>query len=99
MPFTTPMYIVGEEQAQMWREDPTNPMLMDRATVVESLEKGVAIACEKGQTDKLIVFDGSYGHLTCNKALADLLKERAPAVDKMVAEELLPKWLAQRGLS
>jgi hypothetical protein len=45
------------------------------------------------------VFDGSYGHLTCNQALADLLKERAPAVDKMVGDELLPKWLAQRGLS
>jgi hypothetical protein len=93
------MYIVGEEQAKMWREDPTNPLLMDRAKVVDSLEQGVALACEKGQTDKLIVFDGSYGHLTCSQSMADLLKERAPAVDKLVAEELLPKWLAQRGLS
>lgn len=99
MPFTTPMYIVGEEQAQMWREDSSNPLLMDRAKVVDSLEQGIAMACEKGQTDKLIVFDGSYGHLTCNQALADLLKERAPHVDKMVAEESLPKWLAQRGLA
>jgi hypothetical protein len=99
MPFTTPMYIVGEEQAQMWREDPTNPLLMDRAKVVDTLEQGVAMACEKGQTDKLIVFDGSYGHLTCNQPLADLLKERAPEVDRLVGEELLPKWLAQRGLA
>jgi hypothetical protein len=99
MPFTTPMYIVGEEQAQMWREDPTNPLLMDRAKVVDSLEQGIAMACDKGQTDKLIVFDGSYGHLTCNQPLADLLKERAPAVDRLVGEELLPKWLAQRGLA
>ena len=83
----------------MWREDSSNPLLMDRATKVDSLQEGVAMACEKGQTDKLIVFDGSYGHLTCNQALADVLKERAPHVDKMVAEELLPKWLAQRGLS
>ena len=99
MPFTTPMYIVGEEQAQMWREDPTNPLLMDRAKVVDTLEQGIAMACEKGQTDKLIVFDGSYGHLTCNQPLADLLKERAPEVDRLVDEELLPKWLAQRGLA
>lgn len=99
MPFTTPMYIVGEEQAQLWRDDPTNPLLMDRAKVVGTLEQGIAMACEKGQTDKLIVFDGSYGHLTCNKALADLLLERAPAVDRQVEEELLPKWLAQRGLA
>ncbi|BEV01169.1 hypothetical protein [Novosphingobium olei] len=99
MPFTTPMYIVGEEQAQMWREDPTNPLLMDRAKVVESLEQGIAMACEKGQTDKLIVFDGSYGHLTCSESLAALLRERAPAVDAAVGETLLPKWLAQRGLA
>ena len=99
MPFTTPMYIVGEEQAQLWREDPTNPMLMDRASVVDTLEEGIARACEKGQTDKLIVFDGSYGHLTCSASLAELLKERAPHVDRQVARELLPKWLAQRGLS
>jgi hypothetical protein len=99
MPFTTPMYIVGEEQAKLWREDPTNPLLMDRAKVVGSLEQGVAMACDKGQTDKLIVFDGAYGHITCNQPMADLLRERAPAVDRMVGEELLPKWLAQRGLA
>ncbi|MCK9543325.1 MAG: hypothetical protein M0R03_14985, partial [Novosphingobium sp.] len=56
MPFTTPMYIVGDEQATLWREDPTNPLLMDRATVVDTLEQGIAMACEKGQTDKLLVF-------------------------------------------
>jgi hypothetical protein len=93
------MYIVGEEQAKLWREDPTNPLLMDRAKVVGSLDQGVAMALEKGQTDKLIVFDGSYGHLTCNQAMADLLKARAPAVNQRVGEELLPKWLAQRGLA
>ena len=72
---------------------------MDRAKVVDSIEEGIAMACEKGQTDKLIVFDGSYGHLTCNRALADLLLERAPAVDQDVETRLLPKWLAQRGLA
>jgi hypothetical protein len=98
MPFTSPMYIVGEEQAKLWREDPTNPLLMDRAQVVGSLQQGVEIALKKGQTDKLIVFDGSYGHITCNQAMADLLKERAPAVEQQVSKELLPKWMAQRGL-
>ncbi|MBV9841189.1 MAG: hypothetical protein JOY99_06605 [Sphingomonadaceae bacterium] len=99
MPFTSPMYIVGEEQAKLWREDPTNPLLMDRATVVDSLEQGIAMACEKGKTDKLIVFDGSYGHITCNRSMADLLMARAPEVEREVADTLLPKWMAQRGLA
>jgi hypothetical protein len=98
MPFTSPMYIVGEDQAKLWREDPTNPLLMDRAKVVDTVEQGIAMAMDKGQTDKLIVFDGSYGHLTCNQAMADFLHERAPAVDREVADTLFPKWMKQRGL-
>ena len=99
MPFTSPMYIVGEDQAKLWREDPTNPMLMNAAKVVDSLEQGIAMACENGKTDKIAVFDGSYGHLTCSPALADHLLDRAPEVDRKVEQELLPKWLAQRGLA
>jgi len=98
MPFTSPMYIVGEEQARLWREDSTNPLLMDRATVVDTVEQGIAKAMEKGQTDKLIVFDGSYGHITCNAPMAEFLQARAAKVDQEVATTLLPKWLAQRGL-
>lgn len=99
MPFTSPMYIVGEEQAKLWREDPTNPLLMDRAKVVDSVGQGIAMACAKGQTDKIIVFDGSYGHITCNEPMAALLRERAPKVDREVEETLFPKWMAQRGLA
>jgi len=99
MPFTSPMYIVGEDQAKLWREDPTNPLLMDRATVVPDLAQGLSMAMTRGKTDNLIVFDGSYGHLTCNEPLAELLRQRAPDVEARVASELLPKWLAQRGLA
>ncbi|MGE0388364.1 MAG: hypothetical protein AB7Q97_26875 [Gammaproteobacteria bacterium] len=99
MPFTSPMYIVGDEQARLWREDPTNPLLMDKATVVDSVQDGIDRALAKGGTDKVIVFDGSYGHVTCNAPMADLLRARAPAVDAEVAQVLLPKWLTQRGLA
>lgn len=99
MPFTSPMYIVGDEQAQLWREDPTNPLLMDRATVVDSVEGGIEQATARGKTDKVIVFDGSYGHITCNTTMAEHLRARAPEVDRMVADELLPRWLRQRGLA
>ena len=99
MPFTSPMYIVGDEQARLWREDPTNPLLIDRATTVDTVEAGIDLALERGNTDKVIVFDGSYGHVTCNTAMAELLRSRAPEVDRTVERELLPKWLAQRGLA
>jgi hypothetical protein len=98
MPFTSPMYIVGEEQAKLWREDSTNPLLMDRAKVVESAEAGIRLACEKGQTDKVIVFDGNYGHINCNQPMAELLRANAGKVDREVEETLLPKWKRQRGL-
>jgi hypothetical protein len=98
MPFTSPMYIVGQEQADLWRSDSANPILSDRATVVDTVEDGIARACERGKTDKVLVFDGSYGHLTCSEAMAEFLRERAPAVDREVQDVLLPRWLAQRGL-
>jgi hypothetical protein len=98
MPFTSPMYIVGDEQADLWRQDPTNPLLMDRATTVDTVEAGIEMALARGRTDKVMVFDGSYGHITCNEPMAALLRARAPEVDRVVAHELLPKWLAQRGL-
>ncbi len=99
MPFSSPMYIVGDDQAQLWREDPTNPLLIDRATVVDDVAQGIEMACTRGGTDRVIVFDGSYGHITCNESMADVLRERAPAVDREVEQVLLPKWLAQRGLA
>jgi len=99
MPFTSPMYIVGDEQAQLWREDPANPHLAARATVVPTVEDGIRLAMANGGTDRVIVFDGSYGNITCNPEMANHLRERAPDVDRLVAEQLLPKWLAQRGLA
>jgi len=98
MPFSSPMYIVGDEQAALWRQDSANPLLIDRAAVVPDIEAGMALACERGDTDKIVVFDGSYGHITCNQVAAHLLRDRAPSVDEHVERELLPKWLAQRGL-
>ena len=98
MPFTSPVYIVGDDQARLWREDPTNPHLADRATVVPTVEEALSLAMASGGTDKVVVFDGSYGNITCNAEMAQLLRDRAPIVERLVAEQLLPKWLAQRGL-
>ena len=99
MPFSTPMFIVGDEQFALWREDSANPQLASRAVEVSTIEEGIETALKSGGTDKLIVFDGSYGHLTCNEPMAGLLREQAPEVEREVESHLLPKWLRQRGLA
>lgn len=99
MPMTSPVFVVGEDQARLWREDPANPLFAGAATTVDTLEEGVARALERGQTDKVLVFDGSFGHLTVNEPMAAFLRARAPQVNAEVESELLPKWLRQRGLA
>jgi hypothetical protein len=62
-----------------------------------SLEAAMTIAYDVAKTDKVIIFDGTYGVTNCNPAMARHLIERAPAVSRLVDRELLPKWLRQRG--
>jgi hypothetical protein len=68
-------------------------------TVSEDLESAVNTACEEFNTDKVIVFDGSYGGINLSPSLGQFFLERAHEVSKKVDEELLPMWLSQRGLS
>ena len=63
-----------------------------------SLEAAMKIAYDVAKTDKVIIFDGTYGAINCSPAMAGFLIERAPAVSRLVDRELLPKWLRQRGL-
>jgi len=46
----------------------------------------------------VIVFDGSFGRITLSSSLAEQLISRAPEVDRRVEEQLMPKWLRQRGI-
>jgi hypothetical protein len=92
------MFVVGEEQAELWRRDSSNPTVGAQQTVVETLEEGLARACEVGVTDKIIVFDGSFGSLMVSPAMAEFLRSRADSVRRRVDEELLSMWLRQRGL-
>ena len=98
MPLQSPMFVVGQEQAELWRRDSSNPIAGAQQTVVETLEEGLARACEVGGTDKIIVFDGSFGSLTVSPAMAEFLRSRADSVRRRVDGELLPMWLRQRGL-
>ncbi|BFM15745.1 hypothetical protein R50073_19280 [Maricurvus nonylphenolicus] len=64
----------------------------------ENLEKGIELGCEVGGTDKVIIFDGTYGAINCSPSMAEFLRAQAPLVEKEVDEVLLEKWLSQRGL-
>ena len=56
------------------------------------------LAHQMSKTNKTIVFDGSYGSINLSPSMGQLLLEKAPEINRKVEEELLPKWLKQRGL-
>ncbi|MEC9345902.1 MAG: hypothetical protein VYB54_06730 [Pseudomonadota bacterium] len=92
-----PMVLVGQEMAKLVEEDCMNIEMIHRCVTARDLPAAVNFARRIGGSDNLIVFDGSYGYLTCNEQLAELLIQRAPIADRRVEEELMPKWLRQRG--
>ena len=93
-----PTVVVGEEQAELFRRDPQNSTYMDHAVVADSLDHAMNFARGLARTDKIIVFDGAVGGLNVSRPLAEELLAQAPAVIKEVDEELMPKWLRQRGM-
>jgi hypothetical protein len=64
----------------------------------ENLHDAMEKAYEITGTRKVMIFDGTYGAVNCSPELAEELFEKAPEVSRIVDEELLPKWLLQRGL-
>lgn len=93
-----PTVVVGQEQAELFDVEPMNIEYMSHAVVAKDTETAMEFAYRLSGTDKVIIFDGAMGGLNCSESLADLLIEAAPRVTKKVEEELLPKWLRQRGV-
>jgi hypothetical protein len=93
-----PTLVVGEEQAQLMRDDPQNVYYMDHAVVTPSLTKAMHFARRATGTDHVLVFDGAAGGINVSPSLAELLTANVPRVAERVDEELLPRWLRQRGL-
>jgi hypothetical protein len=93
-----PMFLVGNEMFKLVKEDCMNIEMAKHVVTADSLPSAVRFAKRVAQTDKVIAFDGAYGAITCSEALADHLIKRAPAVSERVEQELMPKWLRQRGL-
>jgi len=92
-----PTFLVGQDLVEMFARDPGSPGLVDITASAETLERAVWFAQQLGRTDKLIVFDGSFGHINLSRSLGEFLVEKAPAVSRRV-EAALPTWLKQRGI-
>lgn len=99
LPRMVPTVVVGRDQAEMYLKDATNPKFMDYAVTAETLEGAMDFARRVSGTEKVLVFDGSFGHINLTPPLAEDLMAMAPEVGRRVDEELLPVWLKQRGIS
>jgi hypothetical protein len=94
-----PIIVVGEWHKKLFDEDPQNIEFMKYVkAIVPDFDSAIKIAYEIAKTDKIIIFDGVAGGFNVSKSLAELLIKEAPKVSKEVDEELLPKWLRQRGM-
>ena len=92
-----PMILVGRDMTRLVAEDCMNIGMVDKAVTAESLPSAVSFAKRIAQTDKVIAFDGAYGAITCSESLAEHLIAKAHIANQRVEEELMPKWLRQRG--
>ncbi len=97
LPTHIPTIVVGRDLADILSPDPMNHDFMSYVVTSENLETAMEFARKIARTEKMIVFDGSFGAITLSPSLAEHLQKRAPEVSRRVDEELMPKWLRQRG--
>jgi hypothetical protein len=93
-----PTFVVGNKQVEMIKMDAANPSFMDLSEAADTLEAAMTMAKEEAGTDKVLIFDGSFGYINLSRSLAGELIKKAPAVSNNVEENLLPMWLTQRGI-
>jgi len=92
-----PTIMVGRDLVDMFARDATNWPVKDVVVTAETLEGAMMFAQQIAKTDKVVVFDGSFGHINLSPSLGELLIQKAPEVNRRV-EELVPMWLKQRGI-
>ena len=102
--FAKPLFVVGQDQMDYLKLDRANPLFREFGNlnlIKTTRDFGTAMkkAYKTARTDKVLIFDGSFGHINLSPSLADELVEKAPIVRKRVEEELLPLWLSQRGIA
>ncbi len=94
----TPTIVVGEQQAELFNRDPMNLNYMKHALLGDSLDGAMDFAQRTTGTDKVMIFDGAMGGLNVSRPLAEHLVKVAPEVNRMVEQDLMPKWLDQRDI-
>lgn len=99
LPGHIPTIVVGREMEDLIDRDPMNTEFMNYAVTAQSLDAAVKFAKKVAATDRILVFDGSFGNMHLSESMAKFLMEVAPEVSREVEEELLPKWLQQRGIA
>jgi hypothetical protein len=98
VPASVPSIVVGHALTDRLIGDSINHDFMNHAVTAENLVTAVNFARRISNTENIIVFDGSFGHINLSRELAEFLMEKAPAASRRVDEELLPMWLKQRGM-
>jgi hypothetical protein len=93
-----PTVVVGREQADLFNRDPQNLNYMKHAVLSESTQSAMDFARKITGAEKVLIFDGAPGGINLSPPLRDLLLAKAPEVNRRVEEELVPKWLRQRGV-
>jgi hypothetical protein len=93
-----PTVVVGQEQADLFNRDPQNLNYMKHAVLSESTKSAMDFARKITGAEKVLIFDGAPGGINLSQPLRDLLLAKAPEVNRRVEEELIPKWLRQRGV-
>jgi hypothetical protein len=97
LPTHIPTILVGRDLAEIMEADPMNHDFMKYVVTAENLETAMNFAYRIANTDKVYVFDGCFGAMTISPSLAEFLMQKAPEVSRRVEQELMPKWLRQRG--
>jgi hypothetical protein len=94
-----PTVVVGQKQAELFNSDPQNLDYMKWAVVANQLDDAMHFAYKVAKTDNVIIFDGAMGGINVSQSLAELLVRKAPEVSARVDNELMPRWLKQRGVT
>jgi hypothetical protein len=98
LPAMYPVVVANAAMAEAMRRDFANSEFMDFAEEAADIFEAVERAKELGGSENLLCFDGTYGSLNLSASMADHLLERAPECSRLVDDELLPRWLKQRGI-
>jgi len=99
LPMVYPTIVADQEMADTMARDFANPGFLDYAEVADNLIHAVELARERADgSNNLMCFDGSYGAINLSPSMGEQLLANAPECSRLVDEELLPKYLKQRGL-